>query len=245
MDKGKVLNIILVTTIVTFASVGNVSAQTRTPRTIGDPKPSMSPRVFGDPKPSMSPRAIGDPKPSGDFARSCDAILENVKRRSDNLSNNVDNMLGKFADIQAKVQNFYTGTVVPNGKTVPNYQALTNDVTTKKTAVDAALAKAKTDIDAMNCDSGNPKENVQKFNTDMRAVKNALGNYRTSVVKLITEVRGVARVKTSGSPRSFTPRGSAVPRPSLFPKQTFRPGSTPDISLPSVRPNVDPIRGKN
>ncbi len=103
----------------------------------------------------------------------------------------VANIENKFASISGRVQNFYTNTVLPSGKTVPNYAALVADIGTKKDAVSLSLGKAQTDVAAFSCTADDPKGLLNTFRLDMQAVKGALQNYRTSIKNLIVAVSSV------------------------------------------------------
>lgn len=123
--------------------------------------------------------------------KACQAKEDAIKKRSDQLTKMANNMLDKFDKIAARVEKYYTDTVVPSGKTVSNYDALVADITAKKTAVQTALTKAQTDTLAFSCTSDNPKGQLTQFREDMQAVKKALKDYRTSIKNLIVAVRSV------------------------------------------------------
>ncbi len=158
-------------------------------------------------KPTSSPPGI---------VRSCESAIKNIKTRSESLTKMAKNMLAKFDSILSNVVNYYTGTVIPSGKTVANYQNLINDANTKRAAVETALNTATGDLPTLSCDNDNPKDAVSRFNKDMRAVKTALANYRTSIKNVIKAVHGFRR--PTSSPRQFLPRESLKPKPPLSPR---------------------------
>jgi len=123
--------------------------------------------------------------------RACQAREKGIKNRSTGLADLAKNMQDKFDVITRRVQDYYTNTVVPSGKTVTNYDALVSDISTKKTAVQAALVKAQNDVNGFACTSDNPKDTMMKFKDDMQAVKQALKDYRTSIKNLIVAVHSV------------------------------------------------------
>jgi hypothetical protein len=54
----------------------------------------------------------------------------------------------KFDSIAQRVKDFYTNTLVPSGKTLPNYDALVADIQAKKDVVTQDLADAQAKVDA-------------------------------------------------------------------------------------------------
>lgn len=138
----------------------------------------------------------------------CQVHERNIKNRLDSLTRLVTNQENKFASIAARVQNRYTTKLVPQGKTLSNYNALLAEIATKKTAVDSALTTAKTDAANFSCTADDPKALLTQFRKDMQAVKRALHDYRKSVRNLIVAVAGLAGEKLSSSP---TPTPTPTP----------------------------------
>ena len=132
----------------------------------------------------------------------CQTHEKNITKRLESLTNLVTNQEEKFASIAARVENHYLTKSVPAGKTVSNYDALVADIAAKKTAVDNALATAKTNASNFSCTGDDPKGLLTTFRKDMQAVKSALHDYRKSIRNLIVAVRGE---KTSPTP-SPTPK---------------------------------------
>lgn len=129
----------------------------------------------------------------------CQVKEINIKNRLDSLTKLVANQEDKFASIAARVQNHYTTKLVPEGKTIANYDELVADIATKKAAVDAALTSAKTNASTFSCTADDPKGLLITFRKDMQSVKSALKDYRKSVRNLIVAVRG-EKAKTAPTP---------------------------------------------
>ncbi len=123
--------------------------------------------------------------------KACQARENGIKNRSAQLARLAKNMEDKFDAIAKRVQDYYTGTVIPSGKTVANYDTLVSDIQTKKTAVQTALTKAQADFSGFSCTSSDPKGAMAQFKDDMQAVKQALKDYRTSIKNLIVAVHSV------------------------------------------------------
>lgn len=146
--------------------------------------------AFGRPdfanKPDLSPTGAQNGK-----VRSCQAFEKSIKNRMTHLTKLSTTMEGKFDKIAQRVEEYYTSKVIPNGKTVANYDVLVADVQIKKDAVTAAIITAQTNADNFTCNSDNPKSNVSQFRTDMQNVKEALKEYRTSIKNLIVAIRSL------------------------------------------------------
>lgn len=146
--------------------------------------------------------------------KSCQARESAIKNRSEKLTQLATNMMVKFDAIAQRVEDFYTTKLVPQGKTVANYDSLVADVQTKKIAVQTALTTAQADAASFSCTADNPKEMVTTFNTDMRAVKTALHTYRTSIKNLIVGVHSVTgqenRTKPTLKSTGNTGQGDSV-----------------------------------
>jgi hypothetical protein len=122
-----------------------------------------------------------------------------IQKRNNALTKMANTMLTKFDSIATRVETYYTGTVVPSGKTVSNYSALVADIAAKKSAVQKDLDKASIDDTAFNCTSDDPKGQLTQFRTDMQAVKQGLKDYRTSIKNLIVAIRSVTGTTESTS----------------------------------------------
>ncbi|MCL4384227.1 hypothetical protein M1116_02145 [Patescibacteria group bacterium] len=162
-----------------------------------------------NPSQNLGRRPTG--KVSGQL-RSCEARLDAVKTRSENLTNFTDRVIKTFDAITTRVEGYYTQKVVPSGTPVANYSQLVNDITVKKAAAQAALTKAQATTLDFDCNTGAIKTALQNFNQQMKAVKLALSDYRTSVKNLIVAIRsrqGAADEET-GRP---TAKPTRAPRP--------------------------------
>lgn len=137
--------------------------------------------------------------------RSCQNREKAIKQQLDHLVQLATNMQIKFDRISQRTQDYYSSKVVPNGKSVPNYNQLVSDIQTKKTAVQTAVNTVKSDVADFNCTS-NPKNLLRKFHTDMQAVKQALKDYRTSIKNLIVAVRSVTGENEKNATKTASPK---------------------------------------
>lgn len=123
--------------------------------------------------------------------RVCQVHEKTIINRLNSLTRLVTNQENKFASIAVRVENHYTTKLVPQGKTLSNYNALVEDIASKKMVVDADLAKAKSDASSFSCSASNPKSLLTTFRLDMQTVKQDLKAYRKSIRNLIVAILGL------------------------------------------------------
>lgn len=143
----------------------------------------------GQPSPLPTPRASGLAQGR---VRACQAIESGVKNRMQSLVNLATNIENVFNSIATRVETYYTGKVVPSGKTVSSYDTLVANISTKKGVVDTDLASAQSLVNSFSCTSGDPRTLLTSFRLDMQKVKTDLQAFRTSIKNLIIAVRTVA-----------------------------------------------------
>lgn len=164
---------------------------------VSSPKPekrsffNLFTKFEGDktPEPKGSPRALETERLEEKRLRFCQDHEEEFRKRNENLEKLTLKMINVFDEIAKRVEDYYNQKLVPNGKTLSNYDALANDIEEKKNAAQSALDKAKADASGFSCNLANPKENLNQFRLDMQAVKKALHEYRTSIKNLIVAIR--------------------------------------------------------
>lgn len=147
--------------------------------------------------------------------RLTDAKLKACQNRATAIANHLKNstkaatnLEGKFAAIAQKAEQFKTDKNI----TVANYDQLTADVATQKTALDSAISTAQSDGTSFSCTSDGPKAQLQQFVSQMDAVRQALNNYRDAIRDLIQAIRqanGQNRQASDSATPSSTP--SATP----------------------------------
>src|SRR3989339_686230 len=133
-------------------------------------------------------------------AKACQARESAVKTRMTQMTKLVTTMETTFDKIAERVRGYYTDKVLPSGKSLPNYSALTSNITSNKALVQTALDKAQADTLAFSCDSENPRTLLLQFNTNMKLVKGALKTYRTAINKLIVAIRTIPAISPTPSP---------------------------------------------
>ncbi len=137
----------------------------------------------------------GKPKVTEVTLRACRAKENSIKKRMSQLEKLATKMLEKFSEIQGRVGKYYIEKVIPSGKVVANYNILTADIQTKKTAVQTAVEKIKTNSSGFSCADDDPKEQMKQFREGMQEVKSALKDYRTAIRNLIVAVRSLGKNK--------------------------------------------------
>ena len=142
--------------------------------------------------------------------RLCQVKEKVITNRSNNMIRHANRMLEVFDSIATRIQNYYLTRLVPQGKILPNYDALILDIQTNKNAITPLLDAVQADIANFKCDGDNPGSQLTQFRTDMQAVIQGLKAYKTPIKNLIVAVASI-RGETSGNAS-----GSAV-APSVAP----------------------------
>ena len=142
--------------------------------------------------------------------RACQAVSTSVITRSTHLVDLVTQMEKTFTSIADGVEQYYLTKVVPTGKTLPNYDALVADISTKQNSLAPLVQTAQTDASSFSCTGNNPAAQLTQYRTDMQGVLKGLQDYRTAVKNLIVAVRTLPSVNPSKVP-SATPTTTVTP----------------------------------
>lgn len=163
--------------------------------------PPITSTVTAAPTATPRPKVIYQPqnKLQNGALTACEVHERVIQTRADNLQRYASNMLDTFNKIATRVEEYYTTSLVPLGKTIANYDDLVSDIQKKRVVVENDLATAKSDADGFSCTGIDPKAHLTQFRVDMQEVKKALKEYRTSIKNLIVAVHNQA--KPSGTPK--------------------------------------------
>lgn len=123
--------------------------------------------------------------------RACQNKETSIRKRIDRLTQLTTKIETNFDKHAQMVEEYYTSTVLPSGKTVANYDELIADIQTRKEAVQTALLETQGSVGGFDCEGDDPKGQLKQFRTDIQAVKKALKDYRFSIKNLIVGVRSV------------------------------------------------------
>jgi hypothetical protein len=129
----------------------------------------------------------------------CETKQRNITRRSQAAAARAANQFRVFGSITDKVDKFYTEKVLARGITVASYSALKDDILANKTLAEASVNNASASAATIDCNSENPKGQIQTFREDMKEVISALKNYRTSVRNFIVAVKSAIGKNQSAS----------------------------------------------
>lgn len=153
--------------------------------------------------------------------KGCQKREQSIQKRSSQLVRMATNMLEVFERIAQRVRTYYLTVVIPGGQSLDQYSELLANIDPAKAAVESALEEAANTASTFDCESSDPKQQLQKFRQDMRSVKEALTTYRTSIKDLIVGVRSITnKNKPEASP---TPSVSPTATPSAVPTPTITP----------------------
>jgi len=111
-----------------------------------------------------------------------------VNNRLQNIANRGQRQLNTFNTIAERTMKFYSDKKL----SVANYEDLSSNVATQKTAAQAAVTKIKNDSVNFKCDGTDPKGSIEAFKADLKSETSALKSYRTSIKNLIVAVKSAA-----------------------------------------------------
>lgn len=156
----------------------------------------------------------------GEKLQACKGIERALSNRSSHVASLAAQMVKTFSSIARGVENYYLNKAVPNGASLPNYDALVADITTKQNALTPLVDAAQQNAAGFSCTNNNPGAQMTQFRSDMQAVLQGLKDYKISVKNLIVAVRTLPKYKTGISP-------TATPTATLTPTLTLTPTVTP------------------
>jgi hypothetical protein len=115
--------------------------------------------------------------------RLCEAREKNINTIMNRAITRGQNQIRLFGTIAERVKTFYAD----KGITLENYDALIAAIDEAKTAAEADLDTLKA-LD-FNCDSDDPRSEVEAFKAGMEEIRSSLKDYRTAVKNLIVGVK--------------------------------------------------------
>ncbi len=122
-------------------------------------------------------------------AKVCETKKRNIIRRSESMASRAEKQFKIFDRIVTKVDEYYNTRYVSQGKVLPNYQTLKDDITAKKEAAQVAVEAAKEVAKSFDCEADDPKGQLVAYREHMQEVIKALKNYRTSIKDFIVAIR--------------------------------------------------------
>jgi hypothetical protein len=128
----------------------------------------------------------------GKRLEACKAREEAIKNRKKSLLRLATEALKRMDGWVEKLKKFYEGKMVPNGKTVSNYNDLLAEIERTRTEAVASLDKASGLADEFSCNADNPKEVYKEFRLAMQETKTKLFEYRKAIKNLLVAIRKVA-----------------------------------------------------
>lgn len=116
--------------------------------------------------------------------RVCEQRKSKIQAIMNRSVTRAERQLGLFTKISDRVKAFYED----KGYNVANYDDLVAAVEAAKANAEANLETLK-DLDSFDCDSEDPKGNVEAFKLAIHSINQDLKDYRTSVKNLIVGVK--------------------------------------------------------
>lgn len=128
----------------------------------------------------------------GKKLEACRAREEAIKNRKKSLLRLATEALKRMDGWVENLKKFYEEKMVPNGKTVSNYNDLLAEIERTRAEAVASLDKASKIVDEFSCDGDNPKEVYKEFRLAMQETKTKLFEYRKAIKNLLVAMRKVA-----------------------------------------------------
>lgn len=144
--------------------------------------------------------------------RACQAHSKSITTRSTHINELVLRMEKTFDSIAQGIENHYLTKLVPEGKTLSNYDALVAAIQTQKNALIPLLLATQTDVTSFSCDGNNPSAQLTQYRTNMQAVIQGLQAYKKAVRNLIV---GVASVQGVTEKETNKPSPKVLPTSSI------------------------------
>ena len=138
----------------------------------------------------------------------CKARAKSLENRSKSLLLRANGMRERTEKIVELVSKFYEEKLVPQGKTLSNYDALLSDIATKKANVASFIDQAKNDVSGFSCEGDDPKTILDTFHADMKEVIAAIKEYHAAVKTFVSAVRDLAKAQPSVSPSPGAEEGN-------------------------------------
>ncbi len=124
--------------------------------------------------------------------KACQNKANAIKIRSRNIVGHAIKQIEVFDKIASRTSEFYNDKIIPQGKTLENYDELIGEINAKKDAIKPLIEAAKTDVEEFNCESEGPANKINQFKEDIKAIIEAMQAYKKSVKNLIVAVRTLA-----------------------------------------------------
>ena len=138
-----------------------------------------------------------------------EARLRVCKGRSISLHNRVKNTINRGGKMHQRLESlvvavdkFYTNRLVPQGLTLDNHDELLADIEAKEANVASLLDQAKATGEEFDCESDDPKGQLESFKGDMKAVIEAFKEYKLSVRTFVKAVKDLAAESKDNSEES-------------------------------------------
>ena len=125
--------------------------------------------------------------------RICQARANNITKRVSFMLEHGGKLNRGHVKIEERVDEFYNNRLVENGYELDNYETLKEEIETTKANVATLLEMAKENGVDFDCDSDDPKGQIDAFKEDMRELIAANKAYKESVHNFVRAVLALAK----------------------------------------------------
>lgn len=118
----------------------------------------------------------------------CKRIEKNIDKRAQKVVEHANKFIEKGDAVVKRVEEFYQGKLVPQGKTLASHDALKSAIDAKKSDVSSASAALTQAASTFVCDTDNPGQSMKSFQENIKSVKEKLQAYKKAVRNFIVAV---------------------------------------------------------
>ena len=134
-------------------------------------------------KPSATPQSTTTDQYKID---TCISQEENIKTDMLNIIDLSNLIVSKFDKISNLTNDFYTTKLIPQGKTLSNYNDLYQAVSDKRALAILSVQKAQKDVNSFSCQSKTIKDNLNNFKNDIQTAKQSIVDYQSALKVLVS-----------------------------------------------------------
>lgn len=136
-------------------------------------------------------------------SRVCEVHAKVINKRATMIVQRTTKMQERLGKVSDAIQKFYTEKLVPDGKTLSNYDSLISSISAKKAALIPLVDEVKNDAQEYSCEADDPRSEFEDYRKDMQALIIGIQEYRKSIKTLLVAVMNL--------------KGGESPTPSLAP----------------------------
>jgi hypothetical protein len=145
--------------------------------------------------PTLTP-PVPSSKLEGEKLSLCKSHFKKIFTNSNTIQTKANNMYIELSGIAQATEVFYQKATESAQKTFPNIDSLIIDLGSQNDTITSLQQTTQTNLKNINCDSGNPINQLVEYNKDIINLVQALTLYRQAVQQLIISVKDIVSEPT-------------------------------------------------